>query len=403
MDVTAIKNAQHQLELLNAELEQKVEQRTEELSRLASRLKMLAWELSSAEERERRRLAKVLHDHLQQLLVGMKLQLGIVANQTEEQKTAQAVRAIENLTDEALAATRNLTVELSPPVLYDTGLTAALASQARRLEEQNHFHVEIESHVPEKRMGEEHRVLLFDCVRELLLNAVKHSGSGRAKVELTEENEKFIKVVVSDQGRGFSVEGAEEAEPSHFGLFHIRQRLEGVGGCLDIQSQPGKGTTATMICPAGAQEAAIRKPAMSPEISESAEDAETPETESGKIRILLADDHGVVREGLRLLLDEPDFAIVGEAVNGNQAIEMALRLKPDVILMDVNMPKVNGVEATRTITRQLPRTRIVALSVHDTADMGDQMSEAGAAAYLNKGSSQEELFATIRQVMEDRP
>ncbi|MFP4144267.1 MAG: response regulator [Phycisphaeraceae bacterium] len=120
---------------------------------------------------------------------------------------------------------------------------------------------------------------------------------------------------------------------------------------------------------------------------------------SDRIRIMLADDHAIVREGLRSVLEhQSDFEIVGEAVDGEQTVEMALELEPDVILMDISMPQINGIEATRRLADRLPDTHIIGLSIHDDLSMANCMKEAGADDYLSKGGSAEELCRTIRSV-----
>ena len=98
--------------------------------------------------------------------------------------------------------------------------------------------------------------------------------------------------------------------------------------------------------------------------------------------MLLADDHEIVREGLRSLLsDEPDVEVVGEAANGREAVDQAYRLQPDVIIMDVAMPLINGDDATRQIKAHLPRTRVIALSMHEGPDMVEKMPRAGAEGH----------------------
>ncbi len=116
------------------------------------------------------------------------------------------------------------------------------------------------------------------------------------------------------------------------------------------------------------------------------------------IRVLLADDHEVVRTGLaRLLQAEPDIEIAGQAADGQEAVETALQIQPDVILMDVSMPRLSGVEATRRIVRQLPGTRIIGLSMHEQDDVAASMKAAGADVYLTKTAPPETLIAAIRQ------
>lgn len=120
-------------------------------------------------------------------------------------------------------------------------------------------------------------------------------------------------------------------------------------------------------------------------------------------RILLADDHKMMREGLKALLDaEPHIQVIGEAENGNSVIEMANKLSPHVIVMDVAMPDLNGIEATRQITKENPHTRIVGLSAHADEHFVTEMLKAGASAYLLKHTAYEELVQAVNAVMKGK-
>lgn len=118
-------------------------------------------------------------------------------------------------------------------------------------------------------------------------------------------------------------------------------------------------------------------------------------------RILISDDHSIMREGLRALVEgRPGMTVVGEAENGRRAVELAAELRPDVVIMDVTMPELGGVEATRRITGVRPETRVIALSVHSDRRFVLQMFRAGAAGYLLKDCAFEELIRAIRAVVE---
>jgi two-component system, NarL family, response regulator NreC len=118
-----------------------------------------------------------------------------------------------------------------------------------------------------------------------------------------------------------------------------------------------------------------------------------------KIRVFLADDHAVVRQGFRLILDaEPDMEIVGEAGNGREAVQMAETLNPDVVVMDVAMPELNGIEATRRLLQSAPRTRVLALSMHKDSVYVREILRAGARGYLLKDSIDRDLVAAVRAV-----
>lgn len=119
--------------------------------------------------------------------------------------------------------------------------------------------------------------------------------------------------------------------------------------------------------------------------------------------VLVVDDHQLSREGLKRLVDEePSLTVCGEAENGKAAIEKVLALKPDIVLMDLTMPLLGGIDATREIRRTVPTTRIVVLSLHESELVIAQAKEAGANAYVKKSDSAEHLLATIARVLKER-
>lgn len=117
------------------------------------------------------------------------------------------------------------------------------------------------------------------------------------------------------------------------------------------------------------------------------------------IKVLLADDHTILREGIRALLeDEPSILLVGEAEDGRSAVKMASELQPDVVIMDIAMPLLNGLEATRQIKRQLPGTQVLILSMHDNEEYIRQVLAAGAMGYILKDAAARELIQAIKTV-----
>ncbi len=117
------------------------------------------------------------------------------------------------------------------------------------------------------------------------------------------------------------------------------------------------------------------------------------------IKILLADDHTIVRQGLKLILSsQPDLQVVGEAANGREAVELAQKLRPDVVLLDVAMPELNGIEATRRMMETNPRVRILVLSMHKEAVYVREILKAGARGYLLKDVIDTELLNAVRSV-----
>lgn len=122
-----------------------------------------------------------------------------------------------------------------------------------------------------------------------------------------------------------------------------------------------------------------------------------------QIRVLIADDHRLVRTALAGVLQAiPEIAIVGQAEDGQMAIELTDQLRPDVILMDISMPRLSGIQATRTIVAKHPTIRIVGLSMHDQETLGQTMLDAGAVAFVSKGGEFDSLIETIRRVCSSR-
>ena len=121
----------------------------------------------------------------------------------------------------------------------------------------------------------------------------------------------------------------------------------------------------------------------------------------GSARLLLADDHDLVREGIRAVLEgEPDLKVVGEAANGKEAVELCRELKPDLVLMDVRMPEMDGLAATRAIKEELPQTSVVMVTMHESPDYLLEAIKAGAAGYILKDAAGERLVEAVRRTLE---
>ncbi len=299
----------------------------EQLSSRAAQLRALAGELTLTEQRERGRLARVLHDHLQQILVAAKFRMSILGRTTDEVVRA-GVKEVESLLDESISASRSLTAELSPPILHQGGLPDGLKWLARWMADKHGLFVELSAQKDASPQAEDAKVLLFEAVRELLFNAVKHSGTKSASVSLRRLKDDRVHIVVADEGRGFDPQALKPVGSTGrgFGLFSIGERLSMIGGHFEVDSAPGEGSRFTITAPIGKSAAPAAPPVEpSPATPPTEEAAPAPAPIPGaKIRVMLADDHAVMRQGLALLLSNvPDIDIVGEAADGQDAIEVA--------------------------------------------------------------------------------
>lgn len=396
----------------NERLEQRVKERTDELQRRADQLARLSSELTLTEQRERQRLAQLLHDHLQQLLVGAKFALGIAQNRVPPD-AREPIQQIEELIDESIKASRSLTVELYPPILHEAGLAGGLGWLARWMEDRHGLEVHLRVDLEPMAEREDIRVLLFQSVRELLFNVVKHAGVSEAWVALTLQDAGTMRIVVEDHGCGFDAatlapdSRAAGTGDAGFGLLSIRERLALIGGHMQVDSRRDHGTRFTLAAPiqptcvggARAPRLAAESPAGEPAAGEPAR-AETAIVEPGEtIRLLLVDDHEVVRQGLsKLLAENSGIEVVGEAADGTEALEQVRRLRPNIVLMDSSMPGMNGVEATRALRKLAPSVQVIGLSMYEERDRAAAMIDAGAAAYLPKSGATHTLIETVHRV-----
>lgn len=242
-DITERKRAEDEVRRLNTELEARVRQRTATIRRLAI-------ELTHAEKRERVRLSHVLHENLQQLIVGALFLLQSVDKNLSPADRRQVRRAKKILT-ESVQVARALAVELSPPILRSDGLAAALRWLARWMKEHHGMTVKVTGHANAAPLTEELSFILFQDVRELLFNVLKHARVKSARVALDALNGQ-VRIVISDKGAGFDPARFQPDAASttgKLGLFSVGERLALLDGKMEIASAPGQGCRITLRVP----------------------------------------------------------------------------------------------------------------------------------------------------------
>ena len=239
-DVDALTRAEDAVRDLNATLETRVALKTA----LARRLSM---RLAEAEQAERRRIAHVLHDDLQQRLAGLSISVELIARKAQTAEARELAARATEILGGALHLTRTLASDLSPAVLGDDDVGALMAWLAERAHDQFGLAAEVAVDGPCPVPGAAVRALLVQAVPELLFNVVKHAGVGAARVRARRDGADVV-VAVEDDGAGFIPSGGGAG----FGLPSIRERVEGAGGTLAVRSAPGRGTRVTVTVPAEA-------------------------------------------------------------------------------------------------------------------------------------------------------
>jgi PAS domain S-box-containing protein len=256
-DISRRRKAESLLEAANAELrrnnetlEARVAERTADLARRASQIEALALDRTRAEERERQKIARVIHDHLQQLLSLARINLGIALGQVTGRSVRASLRELDGLIAESLDITRSITSDLSPGIVHRGTLGTALRWLGRWFE--NRFGLEVAVDAGEDvDVAEDVRVTLFRAARELLFNVVKHAHVTAASLRVSVTGDGRVQITVRDEGVGFdpAILRAWDGARGSFGLLSLREHLDLFGGRLEVESAPRRGTTVTIVGP----------------------------------------------------------------------------------------------------------------------------------------------------------
>lgn len=213
------------------------------------RLKKMNADLLISEEKERRRIAEFLHDGISQILSLAYIKLTALINSDQLPKTEKGIRESVDLINNAISETRSLTYDLSPPILYELGLTSAVKWKLEQIEEKYGIVTSLKSNIEKLEINTDIRILLFRIISELITNVIKHADADLIKIELTSEQNNLY-IAVNDNGKGFDFsKKAIISEQGGFGLFSIRERLESINGSIHFESGNNSGTKAMVQIP----------------------------------------------------------------------------------------------------------------------------------------------------------
>ncbi len=268
-DISKVKQAESALQRERADLERRVRERTVQLQtanetlrkEIAAReeieaklrhnqlrLRSLAAELTNTEERERRDVARYLHDLVAQTLVMAKMKLSTVAPRVREPALAGTIRETADLVQEMIESTRDILVDLSPPVLGEQDIPTAVAWLVDHMNQKYALNASLGELDQSPSLSDDQKRFLFRSLRELLLNVAQHAEADTITVDLSQEGD-LLTLTLRDDGKGFNT--AEARKSAGFGIFSIQQRIEDLGGSFVVDSEIGHGTTSILKLPAG--------------------------------------------------------------------------------------------------------------------------------------------------------
>ena len=355
---------------------------------------------------ERNRLAREMHDTVAQSLTGVILQIETAKMSVEagDLTAAAELLGIARIqAKRALEDTRRAVQGLAPASLERLSAAKAIAEEARRFEAETSIPTLFIQTGEEQPLVPEQRTALLRIAQEALTNARKHAQAQRVRVGLQFGSDN-VSLLVEDDGIGFDVDAAIVPGPlGGYGLFGMRERARLLDGELEIESPSGWGTRLRAVLPYRPASTLGTRRVVSPSAGAAASTrlpvgaTVGPVPAQDAVRVLLADDHDITRQGVRSMLEVGgDIVVVGEARDGVQAVAQARSLRPDVVLMDIQMPFMDGLEATRILHNEIPELPVVILTTFQTAESVSEALSAGAKGYLLKDADAADLIAAVR-------
>jgi len=371
-------------------------------------LRQLSGRLLQLQDEERRRIARDLHDVTGQKIALLSMSLDrlgrlVGSRDFEVQETFEETRDVVRKIGEEI---RTLSYLLHPPLLDESGLASAVRWYAEGFQKRSGIHLVVNIAPGLGRLSMEIETALFRVVQESLTNVHRYSGSPDAEIKVYAKGGELCLEII-DHGKGIeagsvrtSIDGIASLG---VGIPGMRERLRQLGGQLEVDFGRD-GTRVLANVPLKQAEAEIPVPESGPtegSEQESKLDAGTNSPGDARRRILIADDHEVMRRGVRGLLEShEEWVVCGEAFEGREAVVKSRELRPDLIIMDINMPGLTGIAAAQQIRRENPSAKILFFSVHESAQTVREVVNAGAQGYVAKSRAGHDLVDAVRNVLD---
>jgi PAS domain S-box-containing protein len=377
-------------------------------------LRQLSARLLKLQDEERRHIARDLHDITGQKLAAQSMALAKFLNRKAaglDQESQGLLVECVTLSNQVSEEIRTLSYLLHPPLLDELGLSSAVKWYAEGYERRTGIKVEVKIPLDFGRLSPDVEVALFRVIQESLSNVQRYSESPRAYVRLKRSSSDEIQVQIGDFGKGMHPAtlntSTHTAAPLGVGIQGMRERMRQLGGKLEITSRLKHGTLVTATLPMVHPQANLSAESITnttvQSVTNQGTDTPAPGRDTPRKQILIADDHEMLRRGIRNALeDRQDWQICGEAVDGQEAVNKVNTLRPDLVILDINMPVLNGLAAVRQILHNRPQTKIVIFTVHDSEQTLKEIQAAGAHAYVSKNDASDALLRVVEDLLESK-
>ena len=370
-------------------------------------LRQLSARLLKLQDEERRRIARDLHDTTGQKIAVLSMSLDRLAKLVDTRKVdvKDALTESRDVVGKIGEEIRTLSYLLHPPLLDECGLASAVLWYAEGFKKRSGIHLSVSIDEELVRLTSDAETALFRVLQESLTNVHRYSGSPSAEIHIFQSARK-VHLEIVDHGKG--VKGGTErstfagAPTLGVGIPGMRERIRQLGGQLEVEfSNEGTRVYATLPREASAEESAEQ----SSQLFRDKENFQANPRQRPDVRkrILIADDHEVMRRGVRGLVEsQEEWSVCGEAIEGNEAISKTKELRPDLLILDVSMPGVSGIEAALHILKDEPNTKILFFTMHDSPQMMREISNVGAWGYVAKARAGNDLVNAVRIILDGK-
>jgi two-component system, NarL family, sensor kinase len=370
-------------------------------------LRQLSARLLKLQDEERRRIARDLHDTTGQKIAVLSMTLDRLAKLVDARKAdvKDALTESRDVVGKIGEEIRTLSYLLHPPLLDECGLASAVLWYAEGFKKRSGIHLSVSIDEELVRLTTDAETALFRVLQESLTNVHRYSGSPSAEIRIFQSASK-VHLEIVDHGKGVKA-GMERpafagAPTLGVGIPGMRERIRQLGGQLEVEfSNEGTRVHASLPTEGAAEESALQ----SSELFRDKENFQANPRQRPVVRrrILIADDHEVMRRGVRGLVEsQEEWSVCGEAIEGNEAISKTRELHPDLLILDVSMPGVSGIEAAMQILKDDPNMKILFFTMFDSPQMMREISNVGAWGYVAKARAGNDLVDAVRIILDGK-